>query len=284
MTVNDFDQTARLWLEDGPTELSDRALQAALDEIHFTRQRRAWWPAWRFPRVTDAMRIAAVVGAVVFAVVGFGLLSVGDGPGEPAATPTPTPRALTVDRAQVGPGTYITADPFRLRVTFTLPDGWESSMGGPYFVSIGRPFRPGGVAFSIFEKVYADPCHPGQGLIDPQPGPTVADLATALAGRPGLDPTTPTDVTVDGYAGKQLTLTAPASFDGCTISESGYVIWELPLGGTRALSPSEREQVWILDVEGERLVIGVADTPDQTPQEQAEVQAILDSIRIAPLD
>ena len=283
MTENDFDQTARLWLDDGPTELSDRALRAALEEIHVTRQRRAWWRARRFRRVTDAMRIAAVIGAVVLAVVGFDLLSV-EGPGEPAATPTSTPRSLTVDRAEVGPGTYITADPFRLRVTFTLPDGWESSMGGPYLVRIGRPFRPGGVTFSIFEKVYADPCHPGQGLIDPQPGPTVADLATALAGRPGLDPTTPTDVTVGGYAGKQLTLTAPASFEGCAISETGYVIWELPLGGTRALSPGERARIWILDVEGERLVIGVSETPDQTPQEQAEVQGILDSIRLASLD
>ena len=48
MSEHDFDRTARLWLEDGPTDMPDRALQAALDEIHVTQQRRAWWPARRF--------------------------------------------------------------------------------------------------------------------------------------------------------------------------------------------------------------------------------------------
>ena len=56
MTENDFDRTARAWLEDGPTVMSDRALHAALDEIHVTRQRRARWPAWRF-RDEHAMKL-----------------------------------------------------------------------------------------------------------------------------------------------------------------------------------------------------------------------------------
>ena len=33
----DFDQTARAWLEDGPTRMSDHALLSALDEVHTTR-------------------------------------------------------------------------------------------------------------------------------------------------------------------------------------------------------------------------------------------------------
>lgn len=285
MTTNDFDRTARLWLAEGPTEMPDRALQQALDDIHVTSQRRTWW-------LTNPIRIAAVVGAVGLAVVGFQFLSLGGRPEGPAATPaatsaaTPaaTSRALTVDQTQLGPGTYVTADPFLLRVTFTLPAGWESAMGGPYFVNLKRPYLPGGVSFSIFDKVRADPCHPDQALLDPTPGPTVEDLAAALASLPGLDVTTPTDVTVDGYTGKQLTLTAPATFEGCTIYEDGYVIWELPLGGTKAMSPGERDRVWIVDAEGERLVIHTSEIPGQTSQDQAEVQGILDSIRIEPVN
>ncbi len=49
MNENDFDPTARAWLDDGPTRMSDHALLSALEEIHTTRQRRAVWPARRRP-------------------------------------------------------------------------------------------------------------------------------------------------------------------------------------------------------------------------------------------
>ena len=42
MTDNEFERTARAWLDDGPNQISDRAVQSALDQIHVTRQRRSW--------------------------------------------------------------------------------------------------------------------------------------------------------------------------------------------------------------------------------------------------
>lgn len=47
MNDNEFDLAARAWLEDGPTRISDRALQSTLEEIHTTRQRHHWGRAWR---------------------------------------------------------------------------------------------------------------------------------------------------------------------------------------------------------------------------------------------
>ena len=41
MNENEFDRTARAWLDDGPTQMSDRAVLSALEEIHTTRQRRS---------------------------------------------------------------------------------------------------------------------------------------------------------------------------------------------------------------------------------------------------
>jgi hypothetical protein len=135
---------------------------------------------------------------------------------------------------------------------------------------------------SLFEKVYADPCHyQYPGLLDPLPGPTVEDLATALASRPGLDSTTPAAVTMSGYQGRQLTLTAPASFDGCTLTPDGsFRVWELPLGATNDMAPGQVDRVWILDVDGERLVIDAQEQPGQAAEVRAEIGAILDSIRI----
>jgi hypothetical protein len=95
MNENEFDRTARAWLEDGPTRLSDRAVLSALEEIHTTRQRRAWWPARRASPVSIFVR--AAVAAVL--VVGVGLVAINvlprqpDGSGiggQPIASPSPS--------------------------------------------------------------------------------------------------------------------------------------------------------------------------------------------------
>ena len=285
MTDNEFDRTARAWLEDGPNLMSDRALQFALDEIHNTGQRRVFWPARRQSRMSTTIRIAAVAGAILIAVVGFGLLSSGGGPG-PIPSPTPTPMALnmgTLRRLQ--PGTYVTAHPFLAQVTFTVPAGWEGTMGGPYLVDLGKAAQPGAVSFQIFDTVYADPCDFTKGPLDPLPGPSVDDLATALVGLPRLDVTAPTDITIDGFRGKQLTLTAPSDMTGCTLSPDGnLLIWELPLGARVGMTRGEVDRVWILDVDGQRLVIVAPERPGAlNDASKAEVQAVLDSIRITPV-
>ena len=62
MSENEFDRTAQGWLQDGPTRMSDRALQAALDEVHVTRQRRLWWQPRRFLAMNTPMRRAGATG------------------------------------------------------------------------------------------------------------------------------------------------------------------------------------------------------------------------------
>ena len=182
------------------------------------------------------------------------------------------------------PGTHVTADPFLARVTFTVPAGWEGIMGGPYLVDLGKPAEPGAVSFQVFDTVYADPCDFAKGPLVPQPGPSVDDLATALVGLPGLDVSAPTDITIDGYRGKQLTLTAPSDLTGCTLSPEGNLLtWELPLGARIGMNCGEIIRVWILDVDGQRLVIVASNKPGALDDaSKAEVQAVLDSIRIAP--
>ena len=98
MNENEFDRTARAWLDDGPTQMADRAVLSALEEIHTTRQHRAVWPAWRatpvsmFARVAVAAVFVVAVGLVAGNVVPRlpGGLSVGGQP-TPSSTPVPTP-------------------------------------------------------------------------------------------------------------------------------------------------------------------------------------------------
>jgi hypothetical protein len=204
-----------------------------------------------------------------------------------APTPAPSPSATTgtLSLTSSGPvpiaaGTYTAGDPFAVRVTFTVPAGWAGNIGGPNAVFLAQADGPGGVAFTVGEQLYADPCHADKGFVKPAPGPSVDDLATVLAHMPGLAATTPAVVTVGGYQGKQLTLTAPANASGCT--DGSFGVWQLPLGAINELTPGEADRLWIVDVAGERLVIEAAETPGQAAA-TAEVQAVLDSLKLAPL-
>jgi hypothetical protein len=90
-------------------------------------------------------------------------------------------------------------------------------------------------------------------------------------------------VTLAGYQGKHLTLIAPASFTDCKVNQDGSVsIWKLPLGATNNIYPGERDQVWILDVGGQRLVIDAPQLAGETAAQAAEVQAVLNSVQLAP--
>src|SRR5262245_63246134 len=101
MSEHDFNRTAQVWLEDGPTVMPNRGLSAALEEIHVTRQRRTWWPAQRIPYMHIYARLAIGAAAVaVLAVVGINLLNTNGGivagptaspASSAAAAPLPSP-------------------------------------------------------------------------------------------------------------------------------------------------------------------------------------------------
>ena len=61
--------------------------------------------------------------------------------------------------------------------------------------------------FDDISNIYADGCH--WVLVDPPVGPTVDDLVAAWADVPELAATAAVDVTIDGYAGKQIEFTVP---------------------------------------------------------------------------
>lgn len=237
------------------------------------------------------IRIAiAAAAVVVLALIVVNVLPKSNSVGGPApspnptAVPSPTTAALPDVPVTLKPGTYTAGDPFLVRATFTLPSGWEGNIGGPYavFLDQGPEGGSGSLNFSIFSEVAANPCH-YNGFASPPVGPSVDALASALAALPGVTATTPTAVSLGGYQGKQLTLTAPASFAGCTLTSDGqFRIWQLPLGATNDMAAGERDQIWILDVSGQRLVIDTPQPTDETAPEAAEVLAVVNSIHLAP--
>ncbi|MFL5718124.1 MAG: hypothetical protein ACJ77V_11155 [Chloroflexota bacterium] len=93
-TDSDFDRITMAWLAEGPEELPDRVIDAAVDQIHLIRQRRGTRPPWRLPTMTMPARLAALiaVGALLLA----GVAVVGGGRTAPTPTRSATPSAAAI--------------------------------------------------------------------------------------------------------------------------------------------------------------------------------------------
>jgi hypothetical protein len=125
-TNADFDRNAAAWLADGPTELADRVLDAALHEVHSTPQRRRWSAPWRASLMSLRFSAAAVIALIAVAgIVAFNSLGgVGTSPTaapSPTASPAPTAAVVAASLDPTGWPTYTSA-----RYAFTIghPADW----------------------------------------------------------------------------------------------------------------------------------------------------------------
>jgi basic membrane protein A len=197
--------------------------------------------------------------------------------------------AVTVLEAGKGTGWYEVAEiPF----TFTVPPEWSMYAGGvfkgpeQYFDGeweggTGDPAF--GLTFWTIDNLYDDGCR--QVLFDPPVGRTVDELAEAWASMPEFNPTAAIDITVDGFIGKQVEFTVPDYTIGEDCDPLCLWTWHDDASGggffgASAEGPNEHRILQILDVDGTRLVISASYFPDASPQDLADLDEILDSIRI----
>jgi hypothetical protein len=168
-----------------------------------------------------------------------------------------------------------------LRVVYTIAaDGWQQWLGATKFAGDEHVM----VSIVTVTNVVRHGCR-DHSRADPPVGPTVDDLATALADLAPFRVTSPpTDVTIYGYRGKHLELIVP-KIDFAECVGGNLKSWIAPLndGAYYGYTGSGyTEEFWILDVEGSRLVVSTQRTPDMPARDIAESLAILDSIRIEP--
>jgi hypothetical protein len=327
-----LERAARSWLENGPTQAPDRAVEAALLRIQTTPQERDLRIPWRLPKMTTPARVAtaAVIGVLA---VGGALFMLGrpgqTGVGGPSPSPTPVvsvapstaptapaPSTGSAAPSNAGPlalpdgplaaGTYVSTPfapghPFTscmtppqpgcsesaddsIRVTFTVPDGW-AGCGGCVWLPAEENSAPAGAAmgFGRGSWLHSNPCltaeqdaAPDGSPPDVAVGPSVDDFASAIADHPLLDATDPVAVTLGGYSGKYVDLQLPSDLTGCTTT---YFPWE---PGIYAQGPGHRWHLWILDVDGVRVVVQAMDYAGTSAKHKAELQAIVDSIQIEP--
>jgi hypothetical protein len=144
-----LERAARSWLEQGPIQAPDHAVDAALSRIQLTPQERDLRIPWRFPTMNPVTRIAGLAAALVVAIgIVFVVLRPAPsvGPAGPTATPGQSLPAspVAVATPTVKPTVSATASPrptlSPLRYTQThssavyhyatkYPDTWTLSAG-----------------------------------------------------------------------------------------------------------------------------------------------------------
>lgn len=174
-------------------------------------------------------------------------------------------------------------------ILITVPDGWNSLDGWVlHRGALGEPSVA--VMFWDVDEVYGHPCQWSGTLFDP--GPSVEDLTDALVDIPLRNASPPTDVTLDGYAGKYLEWSVPAdiemndegNFPECDAGPDGHHDFNSWTGNGWASNryqqgPGQVDQLWILDVNGSRLVVDAFYMPSTTDEDREELRDVVESIR-----
>lgn len=252
--------------------------------------------------MNPAYKIGLAAAAVlVIAIVGYNVLPrsgpiVGNTSPAPTSMPTPTISSTATPAGSPGPwvlfsGPLVAHEYFTrplappnetMTFTFEIPDGWVGFAPWAALPASGNE-GPTGMAFvfGIVERLYSNPCKAEDSSGSPVPGdvvlgPSVDDLAAAFQDQTAYEATAPVDAVLGGYSGKEMTLQLPSAFE---CPSDSFFPWE---GSTYAQGPSDRWHIWILDVEGVRVVVLARDFAATPAEDRAELQAIMDSLQIMP--
>lgn len=226
----------------------------------------------------------SVAAIVLVAVIGFGIVSGGgtSGPGAaPSPTPSPTPAPSPLTEGAIEPGRYFT-DVGGYRFTFTVPESGWTFIADFVAVTQGEDsevavFWPSWTAEEM-SSLYRRACESSG--TEFATGSSVDDLANALASLEDFESTAPTDVTVSGYDGKRVALTVPMDVD---VNSPACYRDNYNLSEDRWYqAPGQTDDMWILDLDGDRQTVVVSNTPGTPTKVNAQLEAMMESLEIEP--
>ena len=294
MTTNrEMERIVRSWLEPGLTTLTDDVLDAVMDQLPATPQRRRWSPARRIANMNPLAKYAlATAAVVVIAIVGVNLLGTAGsgGVGGVAPSPLPSPASssgsyrLAPTSGSIVPGRYrwMSAN---AQVLFTLPDGWtggaESFIGKnedtPTEATFGHNL-PG----SRYEvtHVYTDACF-SEGALEPI-GDTADDLVQALDAQGSTD-VVARDIAAGSVVGKRIEIREAPAVDRSLCrhgAEGPLQIWaDAAENSYFSFSPGHWGVAYVFDVGGDRFVFNATYGPEASEADIEEVDAIVETFQ-----
>ena len=184
-----------------------------------------------------------------------------DAPSTPAPE-EPIDLSQIPDGTPLEPGTYamgLVSDGGPARAIVDVPDGYSAEFDGTVIGS-----DDGDIAFwGKVTQVDTDPCLGGERV---DAGTSVRDLTSLLAAQRKMRTSQPVPVTIGGYHGDYLKLTAPADIERCrggsvTIYTAGDEWLQVDV-------PKATFHQWVLDVRGQRVVGGARIMPDAANRDE----------------
>jgi hypothetical protein len=162
-----------------------------------------------------------------------------------------------------------------ISVTLSVPAGWVAMFDGTLLArQTSSAVHPVFVMIHPAGYLYEDPCREmDHGIPTIEVDPTsAASFVNALRDHPLLDTTKPKDVTLGGFNGKYIELTAPQDLSDCEV----FRPWD---PGLYAQAPGQRWRLWALEINGARMVVHGHVFPDTPAAEVEEMKALIDSIQ-----
>jgi hypothetical protein len=244
-------------------------------------------------RRMGALVIAAAIGLVAVVVV---IRAADEGAGtRPGGQPTDTTEIPTAQpipplsggALETGRYVFTSYDPgldASHRITIDVADGYAGFEG---WAAIKSGTNQTAVSTMAIGDVYADACQWRGALLDRSAISSTDEVVAALASQKGLRVSTPTDVTLDGFAGTYMERKVPARTNLSDCDGGQFRVYldasRGSPGGSRYLVPGELQLLWILDVEGVPLVLDASLNPGTSAQIRAELVQMVESVRIDPV-
>ena len=200
---------------------------------------------------------------------------------ETTESTVPTTGSLeeTADTLEPTTGTYTEGE---VRLTFTVPEGWEHLSAAviptdsdPIF---GTMFMPVATSSPIPANRWRLTHHPVP--------PSMTSSPHSPACPPSTPPRQPTSPSTDSTASRSsspspTTPTTNANSEGSPCFSTQRMLGWVPATGPQG--PHAHYRLWILDIDGTRYVIGGNTFPDTSQQDRDDLDTILNSIQIDDL-
>lgn len=205
---------------------------------------------------------AALAAVAVLAACGnddeAGTGSDRDGEGPTTNASPPDYQTMPDDSAPIDPGRWAVRAEGPSEAPLAVFDVPEGFIGGGPYIWTNKPWAVMG--YWTVDVVYDDPCSDSGSA--PPLGDTVEDLADALAAQKVTTTTQAAPVSVGGYDGLYLELSTPADFDYARCHQDGLHIW----GDRPVIAEPVADRYWVLDVDGQRVMIMVGSDATATDE------------------
>jgi hypothetical protein len=158
------------------------------------------------------------------------------------------------------------------------PDGFTNYRGWTFVAE--EPLHAMG--YVTADRVFRDSCgsvHHSKYNTARDPGPTVADLADALVAQKGALTSTPAPVTIDGHAGLYLEYRVSTGVDVGACEDRAFDIFTTGPGGWYLERSREQARMWILNVDGEHVVLAWVAAPGVTRDHMNDLTDMVESDR-----